>query len=174
MKNQPSWGVIATAKAPAREILNFAAHHLELGADQVTIYLDTPNDSASLAMQDHPACRCILTDDAYWQAKSYRPVKHQVRQQLNATHCLSNSNCVDWLAHIDIDEFLWPIGAPVATQLGDLHDETLSARVRPIEAMEADPGDPPTDGTIWFKSCAADPKERRAETKAIYPNLAHI
>lgn len=171
MSSTPTWGVVATIRAPARDILNFAAHHLDLGAHRVHVYLDAPNPEAEAALRGHPACRVILCDDAYWRRhRKGRPAAHQPRQSANATHCLKHDPGVDWLAHVDVDEFLWP-ARPLAAQLASLPADRLSARVRPIEALAADPADPPTPGRQWFKSCAPDPRRRRAETDVIYPGL---
>lgn len=171
MSSTPTWGVVATIRAPARDILNFAAHHLDLGAQRVHVYLDAPNPEAEAALRGHPACRVILCDDAYWSRRRRgRPETHQPRQSFNATQCLTHAPEVDWLAHLDVDEFLWPT-RPLAAQLADLPAATLSARIRPIEALAPDPTDPPPALTQWFKSCAPDPRRRRAETDAIYPGL---
>lgn len=166
----PTWGLVATIKAPDQDILNFAAHHLDLGAHRVHVYLDAPNPQAEAALRAHPKCRVILCDDAYWQRRlrKGRPDKHQPRQSLNATHCLNKRPQVDWLAHIDVDEFLWP-ASPLPAQLAALPEHTLSARIRPIEALAPDPTDPPTEGAQWFKSCARLQGQRREETNAIYP-----
>ena len=68
-----------------------------------------------------------------------RPAKHQARQGSNARHA-NNRHAnkdrpeVDWLAHIDTDEFLLP-AQPVAETLAALPSECLCARVRPVEAL---------------------------------------
>jgi hypothetical protein len=167
----PTWGLVATIKAGSTEILNFAAHHLELGAHRVYIYLDEDAPAAREALIGHPKCRVILCDTGYWKRRAKRkgrPDKHQPRQTMNATHCYNRNPQVDWLAHIDVDEFLWP-DTPLPDQLATLPDESLSARVRPIEALAPDPADPPPKGQIWAKSCARYLGPRRDETNAIYP-----
>ncbi|SFO20527.1 Glycosyl transferase family 2 [Roseovarius lutimaris] len=172
MTKTPTWGVVATIKAPARDILSFAAHHLDLGAHRVHVYLDAPNEAAEAALRAHPKCRVILCDEGYWRRRRRkgRPDAHQPRQSLNATHCLNRRPQVDWLAHIDVDEFLLP-DRPLSAQLAALPAETLSARARPIEALAPDPADPPQDGQQWFKSCARFQGRRREETNDIYPTF---
>lgn len=174
MSSRPTWGVVATIKAPARDILNFAAHHLELGAHRVHVYLDADNPAARAALRAHPKCRVVVTDDAYWRRRKGRPAAHQSRQTANATRCYRRGPQVDWLAHIDVDEFLWP-EAPLPGQLAALPGEVLSARVRPVEALAPDPADPPPDGVTWCKGCHPDQKPRRAQTDAIHPDYgAHL
>ncbi|MCR9112367.1 MAG: glycosyltransferase family 2 protein [Rhodobacteraceae bacterium] len=171
MSSDPTWGVVATIKAPTTDILNFAAHHLDLGAHRVHVYLDEDNEIARSALKRHPKCRVTVTDDGYWKRRRRakgRPDGHQHRQTLNATHCYNRDPQVDWLLHADVDEFLWTT-RPVSEQLAALPDGTLSARARPIEALAADPADPPPDGQIWCKGFALKQAERRAQTNALYP-----
>ena len=131
MSETPKWGVVATIKAPARDIMNFAAHHLDLGAHRIHIYLDALNAEAEAALRAHPKCRVIVCDDDYWRRRRHkgRPDAHQPRQSLNATHCLNRRPQVDWLAHIDVDEFLLPT-SPLSAQLAAMSADTLSARAR--------------------------------------------
>jgi hypothetical protein len=168
MSRLPSWGIVSTVKAPAKDILNFAAHHLDLGAQRIFIYLDAPNETAFKALKAHPKCRVTLTDDGYWRRRKGRPEMHQPRQTANATHCYNRKPQVDWLLHIDVDEFLWP-STPLPEQLLALPEDARSARVRPIEALASDPNDPPPSGEIWCKGFARKQKRRREETNAIYP-----
>lgn len=168
--SEPTWGVVSTIKAPARDILNFAAYHLDLGAQRVFIYLDEANDAAFAALKNHPKCRVIVTNEGYWKRRKGRPEKHQPRQTANATHCYNRDPKVDWLCHIDADEFLWsPDALPIADQLAGLDSAVHSARVKPIEALENDPADPPPPGQVWCKSFSRHLRLRRAETNAIYP-----
>ena len=168
MSSHPTWGVVSTIKAPARDILNFAAHHLDLGAKRVHVYLDKDNPQARAALKAHPKCRVIVTDDGYWRRRKGRPDKHQPRQTANATHCYSRMKDVDWLAHIDVDEFLWPTG-PLPAQLAALPADTRSARIHPIEALAPDPDDPPPSGQVWCKGHARHQGPRRKQTTEIYP-----
>jgi len=164
----PTWGLVATIKADTTAILNFAAHHLDLGAHRIHIYLDAPAPQAHAALKAHPKCRVTQCDAAYWDRRGKRPDAHQPRQSINATHCLHKRPQVDWLAHIDVDEFLWP-SRPLPAQLAALPPDTISARIRPLEAMAPDPSDPPPPGVTWFKACAAFAGQRRNETAQIYP-----
>ena len=166
----PNWGVVATVKAPTRDILNFAAHHLDLGAHRVHVYLDADDRPARDALIAHPNCRVTLCTDVYWSRrwKKGRPDGHQFHQTLNATHCYNRRPEVDWLAHIDVDEFLWP-EIPVAEQLATQPAAEICTRVRPIEALAPDPTSPPAPGQTWFKSCVRTPTRRREQTEQIYP-----
>ena len=92
-----------------------------------------------------------------------RPPMHQGRQFANAKWAYKHT-CVDWLAHIDVDEFLWP-KLDIRAQLATLHPENLCARLRPIEALAG-------DGEIThFKSCSENWVQRLHETAEIYPEF---
>lgn len=172
-----TWGIVSTIRASATDILAFAAHHLELGAQRVHIYLDEDAPAARDALKAHPKCRVILCDDGYWKRRfrhKGRPEKHQQRQTANATHCYRRDPQVDWLGHIDVDEFLLPNG-DLGKQLNTVPGGALSVRIRPVEALAPDPGDPPPAGMIWLKSTSRFRRERAAQTLQIFPTFgAHL
>lgn len=166
------WGIVSTIKADAKEILNFAAYHLDLGAEHLFIFLDNDNPRAEEALADHPKITVISTNDDYWAARDKkRPVKHQVRQSSNATYAYRLvGQKLDWLLHIDVDEFLCP-PRPVADLLGALADDVVCARVRPAEALAKDgmQGLDP-DATYCKTWIPADLGRREIELE-LYPNF---
>lgn len=158
-----TWGVVATVKAPAADILAFAAHHLDLGAHRLYIYLDAPDPQALGLLKAHPRIRAFACDARHWRRLGQRrPARHQVRQVANATHAYGRKAETDWLIHIDVDEFLWP-EAPVGALLGALPEATLCARVRPTEALAG-------DGTL-FKAFIPPGPDRAATVERIYPTF---
>ncbi len=129
------WGVVATIKAPLRDILGFAAHHLDLGAHRLYLYLDAPDPTTEAALRAHPKIRVQSCDAAYWQAADIgRPKKHQPRQTYNASRAYGRASDVDWLTHIDVDEFLWP-QQDIASLLAALPADAQALRVRPMELL---------------------------------------
>jgi hypothetical protein len=159
-----TWGIVATIKAPVRDILDFAAYHLDLGAHRILIYLDEPHPEAEAALRDHPKLRITVCDDRYWQKrKRQRPDQHQNRQSLNATHAYRRAGDLDWLIHIDVDEFLWPQSS-VADELAALPADTLCARVRPMEMLAGG------DGTAFKAFIPPGPDRERAVTH-LYPRF---
>ena len=154
-----TWGVVSTVKAPLTDILAFAAHHLDLGAHRLYIYLDDPEPDTFNTLKSHPKIRPTACDDGYWQKQGMRPRKHQVRQGRNATHAYNRRAEVDWLAHIDVDEFLAP-PAPLSDLLAALPPAATSARIYPVEALAG-------DGTR-FKRAARGP-DQAVVIDRIYP-----
>lgn len=130
-----TWGLSATIRAPAPDILRFAAHHLEQGAHRLYIYLDAENPEAYKTLKAHPKIRVTTCGDAHWrQLGVLRPNRHQVRQTYNATHAYNRKAEVDWLIHMDVDEFLVP-QAPISGILDATSPAQTSARVRPMELL---------------------------------------
>jgi hypothetical protein len=166
----PKWGLVATIRAPAEAVLNFAAHHLDLGAHRLFIYLDDDNRAAYDALKAHPKCRPTLTDDAYWRRLGIkRRVKHQARQFENARHAYARADDVEWLTHIDVDELLWP-QTDLAAQLAGLPDDCYCARIRPVEALAPQgPGD-----ITHFKACAPDRPTRRRQALAVFGGFGAV
>lgn len=159
----PRWGIVSTIKAPARDVLMFAAYHLEQGAHRVCIYLDAPCPEAFPYLKAHPKVRVIDCDDAYWQRQPKdRPDAHQLRQTYNANRAY-RKQCkdLDWLTHIDVDEFLCA-KAPIATELAALPEEGITARVYPAEVLAG--------SDRYFRTAVPKGAQLRAITQALYPN----
>ena len=48
------WAVVSTIKAPTKDILNFAAHYLDLGATDLYLFLDFPDPDAQGHLEQLP------------------------------------------------------------------------------------------------------------------------
>lgn len=157
------WGLSATIRAPAPDILRFAAYHLEQGAHRLYLYLDAANPVAYAHLKAHPKVRVQICDQAHWKKLSKkRPNRHQVRQSYNATHAYNRRAEVDWLIHMDVDEFLVSERS-VAKCLGALGPCQMSARVRPMEKLG--------DSENAFKAFIPADATRRATVEQIYPTF---
>lgn len=164
----PSWGLVSTIKAPMEQVLDFCAWHLELGAKRLFIHLDEPDDALFNLLKSHSKIRPLVTDTAYWaKVNKRRPHKHQVRQSLNATRTYLQRADVDWLCHIDVDEFLIPDGA-IGPVLAGLPDHCHVARIRPMESL-APVGQ--VDSSQYFKRFVANPQQRRAVSDQVWPTF---
>ena len=157
------WGISATIKAPVSEILNFAAYHLELGAHRLYIYLDDDNPTAFAALKAHPKIRVIQCDENYWRKHAgQRPKMHQPRQTKNATHAYNRHAEVDWLIHMDVDEFLWP-DSNLCGHLNLIEADVMSARARPQEILSG--------GGVNYKGFIAADGNRQTITNRLYPHF---
>ena len=158
-----TWGLCATIRAPAPDIVRFAAYHLEQGAHRLYLYLDAANPVAYAHLKAHPKVRVQICDQAHWKKLcKKRPNRHQVRQSYNATHAYNRRAEVDWLIHMDVDEFLVSERS-IAESLGDLGPGQMSARVRPMEKLG--------DSENAFKAFIPADATRRATVEQIYPTF---
>lgn len=135
-----TWGLVATVKAPEEQVLAFIAHHLSLGAAHIWVFFDDPTDPAHARIASLPRVTATLCTDAYWAARGGRHERHQNRQARNA-RTAQRACKLDWLGHIDVDEFLHA-PRPVADMLAEVPEGTPDLRMEPFEAMhEALPDD---------------------------------
>ncbi|OWU84064.1 hypothetical protein ATO6_16045 [Oceanicola sp. 22II-s10i] len=159
------WGTVTTVRAPLDRIARFAAWHLQLGAAQVTLYLDDAKQTQADWLSRHPRIRAIPCDEAHWQALGRRPKAHQVRQAANATHAYRTSD-LHWLAHIDVDEFLLP-DRPVADMLAAAPDDIAQITVQPVELLAPTDADAPA----YFKTTARMGGKSKHVLPEIYPTF---
>ena len=158
-----TWGLTATILAPTPDILRFAAYHLDQGAHRLYLYLDADTPDAYAALKAHPKVRVQTCDAAHWKRlMGRRPDKHQARQTLNATHAYVRKAEVDWLIHMDVDEFLVPEDS-VARTLSSVPATTTSARVRPMEQLGG--------ASDAFKAFIPSDGSRQARVAALYPTF---
>ena len=162
---QATWGIVATILAPRDVVLQFCAYHLRAGAHRLYIYLDDPEDAVFETLKAHPKIRPLRCDGDYWGKRmGKRPIKHQVRQTMNATHAYRRRADVDWLAHIDVDEFIVS-DQSIGSHLESLPHGTKSVRVRPMEALAGD--------NTAFKTHITGPG-RGAITARLYPTYGDM
>lgn len=155
-----TWGIVSMVRGQTQDILRFAAHHLDLGADRLYIYLDEPNPEAFTHLDQHPKVHVYLCDDAFWRRKNRnRPGKHQVRQSTQASYTYRKTD-LDWLAHIDVDEFLWT-STPIPALLDRVPADIPAIRVRPIEALAG--------ADDLYKAHIPKSPERENLVKTLYP-----
>lgn len=133
------WGIVSTVKAPLQQVARFAAYHLDLGANRVHLHLDVP-DPALAERLSHPKVRVYQCDAEYWNGKPEKlRESHQLRQAFNATRVYRFCT-LDWLAHIDVDEYIFA-PAPMTNLLAGADSHTTHIAMTPVEMLEQN-GDP--------------------------------
>ncbi len=133
-----NWGTVTLLRGPLSRIAGFAAWHLSLGAARVTLYLDDP-DPAQIAYLDHPRVTLIPCTPQFWAGLDRpRPDAHQRRQALVATDAYRDSAGLNWLAHIDMDEFLLP-ETSVAETLAAAPPDLGALVMNPAEQLAGPP-----------------------------------
>ena len=154
---RPTWGICAQVKASLRAVETFVAWHLAQGADAMWIYFDDPDDPVASALAGlSPKIRMLRCGPAYWaKQKAGRPEKKTVRQTANSLHAYRRMK-VDWMAHIDVDEFILPLRRDGDNQtlpltvtqvlqdaLPDVAPDQVALRLRPYEALREPDGAAP-------------------------------
>lgn len=122
MTKDTTWGVTLSVLEPTQLVVANIAHHLELGAKEVIVFLDKPQKDLKKILSTHPKVTTFVCNDRYWLGRQHirRPQKVIIRQIRNARYAMTRSK-VDWLLHVDADEFLFPKGDFVA-ELASLPD----------------------------------------------------
>ncbi|MCL6285921.1 glycosyltransferase family 2 protein [Ruegeria sp. 2012CJ41-6] len=155
-----SWAVCTTTDASTPEILRFVAHHLELGAERVHVYLDDPQSPAFDHLDPHPNVTVVMCGDDHWRSIGHgRPSRLLVRHSANNDHAYYATDA-HWLCHLEVDEFLWS-QTPVSDRLRALTGDVHCARIRPLEALAG-------DGSA-FKAPVPPGPERAELTTRAYP-----
>lgn len=129
------WGIVMTAREPAQLVLANVVYHLATGAARVTVCLDDPGDPAAALLRQVAGCEVVLCDTAHWQRLNggKRPERQTRRQSLNATDVYRRSD-LDWLIHLDADEFLFQ-RRPLAEELTHAPRRRGYVAIEPMERV---------------------------------------
>ena len=128
----PSWGIVLLAREPAVLVLTHLAWHLAAGAAEVHLFLDDPADPVAgpaAALRGVTVTRC---DAGFWAGHptGRRPGLVTARQAHCATLAYGRAG-VDWLLHLDADEFLsGPLPAALARHAGHRGAVVIPVRER--------------------------------------------
>lgn len=162
-----SWGIVSTIRAPLRDIARFAAFHLDMGAAEVNIFLDVPDRKAKEFFSLHPQVKITQCTSGYWKGKPEKAQSsHQLRQAFNASRCYRRTG-VDWLAHIDVDEFILAQGG-LAPLLAGIPAENAFALLPPAELLaQRDP----FSGPARFKLTRQELGLKKIDIRDFYPEF---
>ena len=131
------WRVGAIMNEPLPEVLKFCAWYLALGADEVVICFDNPDDPAIDILSDHPRLRCISCTPAFWQSLGLTADDAFVTRQNAALTWIYQKYPDGWLLNVDADEFLFFEGRSVADVLASVPIDKKSLRVKTAERIMA-------------------------------------
>ena len=141
--------IASTVKSEPQALLDFLDYHLDRGIDFIYLFFDDPEDRAIPIVSSYERVSSFLCDDRHWSlmVEQYGHVfphcdltVHTVRQRFNATHALelSRKDGIDWMMHIDVDEYVFPI-----RRLRRILNRTVfrSLRYTILEAVNIDAAD---------------------------------
>ena len=135
--NASRWGIVCTVLAPPETLGDFLAYHLDLGASEIHVFLDDDSPENLAAFGDTDRVYIHKTHDGFWERhkRGYRPEKHQTRQAWAANWLYHHHPLeLDWITHIDVDEFLCPQG-DIGQILAKAEPHENWLRIRPAEAL---------------------------------------
>lgn len=130
-----SYSIVSTMLEDPAIVAAFVAHHLQMDADRIFIFLDAARPEVEAILAPLPRVRTTVCDDAYWKASRFghRP-DHVVRRQLANAEQAGDWARSQWLVHIDSDEFLQQSGS-LGRELGDLPPAVNLVRIRNLERV---------------------------------------
>ena len=162
------WGICTTSNAPLGELTEFVVHHLSLGADHLWLHLDTPSEDVVYELGHLANLTIIQCDASYWDSQGGRPDEHQLRQVTNMQR-VYNAAALDWVAHIDFDEFI--VGDDIGSILADQND-ALMVRMKPWEALFSPHDDSRFNAHLFRAALRGDTaKQRRRQSFQEYTPL---
>lgn len=129
----PTWGLVATVKSPEDHLLAFIAYHLSAGASRFWFYFDDPKDPSFDRISKLPRVTAIRCTDWYWAFRGGRKDQLIHRQVRNAKDAQRKCK-LDWLGHIDVDEYLHA-PKPVSQMLEEVPADVPNIRMEAFEAM---------------------------------------
>lgn len=167
---QGSWSVCSIVAEPPELLYAFAAHYLELGAAEVHLFIDDPDQLGLETLSAMKGVRLTICTDKHWtKLAGVRPEGIVMRQLKNAN--LAYKQCsTEWFLFCDADEFF--VSNKRVSQLLDavpvdvVHCRTrMAERVFPADGMQADL----FDGVLRLPLVRG-----KAVLRAVYGDLAEM
>jgi len=102
-----SVAICSTQLTTLKQTIAFISYHQKIGIDHIFIFFDNPNDEIITSVSSIDIVTAIPCNQNYWQQHQGRPDSIEKRQNINADHGvnLCRKLNVEWLLHIDVDEF---------------------------------------------------------------------
>ncbi|GAA6207300.1 hypothetical protein NBRC116601_05930 [Cognatishimia sp. WU-CL00825] len=102
-----SWGIVATLNDDHDQAVRFVAHHVTLGADQIVLYADDPQDVPH-ELGLHPNVTVITCDETVISNDQRESLPLRNARKAYYFNKARRKLRLDWVAMLDVDEFLLP------------------------------------------------------------------
>lgn len=127
-----SWSVCSTVAEPPEVLFAFVSHYLDLGATEVHLFIDDPEQPGLETLSKIDGVRLTICDAAYWRKLSgKRPDGHVMRQLRNANFAYEMCR-TGWFFFCDADEF-FVSDTPVSELLNALPQDVIHCRTAMAE-----------------------------------------
>ena len=164
----PTWATVTTLKEPLARVQAFVAQHAYLGASEIWLYFDDPDDPAIAAVEKLPQVRVVRCTEAHKAVHSNKAGTHEGRQKANANHAYAQTGA-DWIIHLDADEMV-QADRPVPAVLADAQGDVL--RLAPFEAMHYRKAAVNGRPAHYFRGALPDTPQGRAAGERAYGRFA--
>ncbi len=156
-----SWGVAATVNEETDQAICFAAHHIDLGADAVVLFVDDP-DHMPHELVKHPKIEVVLCTEAVISgALRERLVRRNARKAFYFNHA-RRIMALDWLAMLDVDEYLLS-DAPMRETLAEVPGDAAFVTMPVIERF--------ANSETLYRPPASAYKLKQSDRETLYPTF---
>ena len=160
----PTWATVTTLREPPQRVMEFVAQHLYLGASEIWLYFDDPDDPSMALVAHLPQVRVVPCTKEHRAAVAPRSATHEARQKANANHAYGQSQA-DWMIHLDADEMVHadrPVPAILAEAQGDV------IRLAPYEQMHYRKASENGRPDHYFHGALPNSRKGRVASRAMY------
>lgn len=103
--------IVSTVRAPIEDLRHYVHYHLNIGIDEIILFLDDPLDEGVDAFAQYSKVTSVACSASYWNTNGGRPEFVGARQTVNVNNgakIAAEKQC-NWLIHIDNDELINPL-----------------------------------------------------------------
>lgn len=130
-----SFSVVAIVNEPEHVVRRFVNWYKHLGASQIYLYFDNPDDPTSFLYDDDHVVEVIRCDDAFWKSLELtRDVRFTMRQNSVYLNCYHKINS-DWVLFVDGDEYVHVEGPTINERLAKVDDSIRCVNIGTAELL---------------------------------------
>lgn len=164
----PSWATVTTLKETPERVKAFVAQHIYLGASEIWLYFDDPDDPSIPLVEKVPQVRVVRCTPEHKAVYGNKAGTHEGRQKANANHAYGLTKA-DWIIHLDADEMI-DSDLPVARILAGAADNVL--RLAPFEALHFAKAAVNGRPAHYFRGALPDTRQGHAAALQAYGRFA--
>lgn len=164
----PTWATVTTLKEDPERVKTFVAQHVFLGASEIWLYFDDPDDASIALVEGIPQVRVIRCTEDHKARYSNKAGTLEGRQKANANHAYAQCKA-DWIIHLDADEIVQtdrPVSAILAEAKGDV------LRLAPYEALHYAKAGVNGRPSAYFRGVLPDTRAGHAAAALAYGRFA--
>jgi hypothetical protein len=130
--------ICSTQLTTLEQTIAFINYHKKIGVNLIFIFYDNPYDDIISKVEGMEVVTAIPCDDDYWLQHKGRPNSIEKRQNINSDHAvrLCRELNIDWLLHIDVDEFFhYDLRGTISEYFAMLDDNIVTVRFPVCESI---------------------------------------